>query len=65
MNNANQIRKRDECETIKRQFMSQKIAVGEVYRMKKIVFDEDEQISVVLKFIFVETINAVIQRHFV
>ncbi len=40
MNNANQIRKRDECETIKRQFMSQKIAVGEVYRMKKIVFDD-------------------------
>ncbi len=33
--------------------------------LKKVVFDENEQISVVLKFIFVETINAVIQRHFV
>jgi hypothetical protein len=33
--------------------------------LKKIVFDENEQISVVLKFIFVETINAVIQRHLV
>jgi hypothetical protein len=33
--------------------------------LKKIIFDENEQISVVLKFIYVETINAVIQRHFV
>ncbi len=33
--------------------------------LKKVVLDEDEQISVVLKFIFVETINAVIQRHLV
>jgi hypothetical protein len=28
--------------------------------LKKVVFDENEQINVVLKFIFVETINAVI-----
>ncbi len=33
--------------------------------LKKIVLDEDEQISIMLKFIFVETINAVIQRHLV
>jgi hypothetical protein len=33
--------------------------------LKKVVLDENEQINVVLKFIFVETINAVIQRHFV
>jgi hypothetical protein len=33
--------------------------------LKKVVFDESEQISIVLKFIFVETINAVIQRHLV
>ncbi len=33
--------------------------------LKKIVLDENEQISVMLKFIFVETIDAVIQRHFV
>jgi hypothetical protein len=33
--------------------------------LKKVVLDENEQISVVLKFIFVETINAVIQRHLV
>ncbi len=33
--------------------------------LKKVILDEDEQISVMLKFIFVETINAVIQRHVV
>jgi hypothetical protein len=33
--------------------------------LKKIVLDENEQINVMLKFIFIETINAVIQRHFV
>ncbi len=33
--------------------------------LKKIVLDENEQISVMLKFIFVETINAIIKRHFV
>jgi hypothetical protein len=33
--------------------------------LKKVVLDENEQISVMLKFIFVETINAIIQRHLV
>jgi hypothetical protein len=33
--------------------------------LKKVVLDEDEQINVMLKFIFVETINVIIQRYLV
>ncbi len=33
--------------------------------LKKIVFDEEEQISVMLKLILIKTINAVIQRYLV
>ncbi len=40
MNNANQIKKRDECETIKKQFMNQKIAVQTNCKIKKIVFND-------------------------
>jgi hypothetical protein len=45
-----------------------KLTIKEIVFMrwlKKVVLDEDEQINVMLKFIFVETINAVIQRHLV